>query len=130
MYFLKNFDNDLDLFDDFSRMFSKSTFMASDLVEKENEYELTVSVPGVDKKDISISYHNGYLTIGVNQKSENKGDKKSHQIVRERVYRNAGRSFYVGSVDENKLGAKLNDGILTIVVPKEQAQAKKLIEIE
>ncbi len=131
MLFLKNFDNNFDLFDEFGRMYGKSNFMACDLVERDNEYELSVSLPGVDKKDINLDVNNGYLTISVSVDQEKKEEnKKKHYIVRERVARSASRSFYVGDVAHEQVKARLEDGILTVVVPKESKQEKKLITIE
>lgn len=131
MLFLKNFDNNFDMFDEFGRMYGKSNFMACDLVERDNEYELSVSLPGVDKKDINLDVNNGYLTISVSENEEKKDENKNkHYIVHERVSRSASRSFYVGDVAHEQVKAKLNDGILTVVVPKEPKQEKKYISIE
>lgn len=130
MLFLKNFDNDLSVFDEFGRAFGKSSFMATDLVENDDNYELSVSLPGVQKKDIAISANNGYLTVSVSESGEEKEDKKSRYIMHERYSRNASRSFYVGDISEADIKAKLNDGILNIIVPKAKAQEQKLIEIE
>lgn len=131
MLFLKNFDDDYSLLDSFGRAYAKGSFMATDLEEKDNEYELSVNLPGVNKNDVSISMNNGYLTISVSSKSEKKEDKKSHYIVHERIERNASRSFYVGEVDESQIKAKLNDGILKVNVPKQNTvKEQKYISIE
>lgn len=130
MLFLKNFDDSFDLLDEFGRGY-KSNFMACNLVERDNEYELSVSLPGVDKKNINLDVNNGYLTINVKYNEENNDEnKKKNYIVHERISRSASRSFYVGNVSHEQVEAKLQDGILTVIVPKEPKHEKKLITIE
>lgn len=131
MMFLKKSGNEFNLFDEFQNMFSKSKFMASDLKERENEYEINVDVPGVDKKDIKISLENKYLVISCDHQETKNENEDSHYVVKERFCESASRSFYVGDINESSIKANLKDGILTVIVPKEQIEHKQnYIEIE
>lgn len=81
-------------------------------------YELAAELPGV-KKDISLSYDNGYLTIQANTKDdkEEKADDGKY-IRRERSCGAMSRSFYIDNIDDSQAKAEFNDGILTIKLPK------------
>lgn len=119
-----------DIFDDFLST-KKEQNMKCDIYEENNNYHIEVDIPGFDKKDISVEVKDGYLTISAvkNNVVEDK-DSKRNYIRRERVYGKYERSFYVGDLDEDKINAEFNNGMLKIVVPKKEKQEnKKIIEI-
>ena len=107
--------------------------MKTDIMEKDKEYEMQVELPGFDKKDIKMHLENGYLTVEA-QKSESseQKDEKDNIIRSERKFGSCSRSFYVGEVQEEDIRARLEQGILTIEVPKEtqKINPKKYIEIK
>ncbi len=119
-----------DIFDDFLST-KKEQNMKCDIYEENNNYHIEVDIPGFDKKDISVEVKDGYLTISAvkNNVVEDK-DSKRNYIRRERVCGKYERSFYVGDLDEDKINAEFNNGMLKIVVPKKEKQEnKKIIEI-
>ena len=52
------------LFDDMFNCFTQND-LRSDVSFDENEYDITMDVPGVDKKDIDISFNDDVLTVNV-----------------------------------------------------------------
>lgn len=110
----------------------ESNMMKTDVKENENDYELQVEVPGVSKENISIDYENGYVTIAAKtNKSKDEKDKEGNYIRRERYSGSYSRSYYVGEVDRESIKAKLDNGVLSIIVPKAKAEEqKKAIAIE
>ena len=101
--------------------------METDVKEKEQSYELQISLPGVRKEDIKAELKDGTLTIAVTaaQEKEEK-DEKEHWIRKERYTGAARRSFFVGKhVEEEDVKAKYENGILTIEVPKAEAKQPK-----
>lgn len=110
----------------------ENNMMKTDVKENENDYELQVEVPGVSKENISIDYENGYVTIAAkNNKSKDEKDKEGNYIRRERYYGSYSRSYYVGDVDRESIKAKLDNGVLSIIVPKSKAEEqRKAITIE
>lgn len=110
----------------------ENNMMKTDVKENENDYELQVEVPGVSKENISIDYENGYVTIAAKtNKSKDEKDKEGNYIRRERYSGSYSRSYYVGDVDRESIKAKLDNGVLSIVVPKVKAEEqKKAITIE
>lgn len=110
----------------------ESNMMKTDVKENENDYELQVEVPGVNKENISIDYENGYVTIAAKtNKSKDEKDKEGNYIRRERYSGSYSRSYYVGEVDRESIKAKIDNGVLSIIVPKAKAEEqKKAIAIE
>lgn len=124
--YLTHRTNDIldDAFDSFFRPFyvdQESVLMRTDIKENEKEYVLDVEMPGFDKKDISLNFENGYLTI-----SAKKDVKEENQryIRRERAV-SCSRSFYMGDVDEKQIKAKYENGVLFVSVPKEKKEETK-----
>lgn len=128
----------LSLFDDIDSFFApffndfkeKPKHLKVDISEKDNNYILEMDVPGYDKKDISIEFDDGYLTV-IAKKQEDKEDKSQSYIKKERRKASCSRSFYVGDIKEDSIKPTLDNGILKITFPKmEKKSTKKQIEIK
>lgn len=92
--------------------------MKTDVREMDNSYELDVDLPGFKKDEITVDLKNGYLTIGAS-KGLDKENQDGKYIRRERYTGVCSRSFYVGTaVRPEEIGAKFEDGILKLSVPK------------
>lgn len=133
MYFVKK-NNDRSLFDDFNDLFSGSLFnkeLKTDIEETESSYNVSVDVPGIDKKDIDLKYYDDVLTISINQACECNDNSKNY-IKRERMCKSISRSFYLANGDDSNIKAKLNDGVLMITINKliNKEINKKTISIE
>jgi HSP20 family protein len=115
------------LFDDMFNCFTQND-LRSDVSADDNEFDITMDVPGVDKKNIDISFNDDVLTVNV--KYEKKNDKKNYS-VKERFYSNTSRSFYLENANPEAITAKLDNGVLNIKVAKmPKVETKKLIAIE
>ncbi|MCR2044115.1 heat shock protein Hsp18 [Anaerosalibacter massiliensis] len=88
-----------------------------DLKETSENYLIDADLPGIKKEDINIDFHNNYLVISA-KRNESTEDKKENYIRRERHYGEFKRSFYIDNVDESKISASFNDGVLKIILPK------------
>ena len=95
-----------------------------DVKDKGSEYELTAELPGVNKEDIALNYNNGYLTISA-QKNESKNEEKENYIRRERHSGSLSRSFYIDDIDESKIAAEFNNGVLKIDLPKSTVETQR-----
>ena len=109
--------------------------MKTDVRDKDGNYELDIDLPGFKKDEISLSLDNGYLVVGASKtiNDEEKDDKGT--VLRQERYSGAmQRSFYVGdALDENDVKAKFEDGVLSLIFPKEkepELPEKKTIAIE
>ncbi len=110
--------------------------MQTDIKEKENEYCVTMNLPGFKKEDIKGEIKDGYLVITASTNTENEDkDEDGKYIRRERYSGTCSRSFYVGEdVKENDIKAKFEDGTLKVVIPKKEekheVEQAKYIAIE
>ena len=120
-----------DIFDDFISS-RKEQNMKCDIYEKGGDYHIEMDIPGFNKDEISVETKDGYLTIKAEKKNEvNEEDKEKNYIRRERTYGKYERSFYLGDLDEDKIDATFENGMLKLVVPKkEEVDTKKVIEIK
>jgi len=120
------------IFDDFMGSMDNFDSMRCDIYEKDNFYYIEATLPGFSKEDISLDYKNGYITISAVRDSESdESDNDKKYIRKERVYGKTTRSFYIGNVSENEISAEFKNGILEVVVPKEEKEtSKKIIEIK
>ena len=120
-----------DIFDDFLTT-RKEQHMKCDIYEKGGDYHIEMDIPGFNKDEISVETNDGYLKITAEKKAENSEQaEEKNYIRRERTYGKYERSFYLGDLDEDKIDASFENGMLKIVVPKkEEKDTKKVIEIK
>jgi len=96
---------------------------AIDIVEKDNVYEITAELPGLDSNNIDLQLSDGVLTIK-GEKSEDKEETTKDRYVSERRYGSFRRALQLpDSVDADKIEASYKSGVLTITLPK-SAEAK------
>ena len=111
--------------------YRKTSIMNTDIIEKENGYELQIDLPGVKKEDIKIEMNKNLINISISiSKSSDEENKK--YIRKERFTGEIKRSFNIGeNVDEEDIYASFENGILYLNLPKkeEKDNKKKYIEI-
>ena len=102
---------------------------AADVVETDKDVKITLDLPGLDEKDISVMVQKDVLTIKGEKKVE-KDEKNERQHRVERTYGSFERSFLMPTeVDVEKAGAHFKNGVLTITVakmPAAVAQQRKI----
>lgn len=104
--------------------------MKCDIYEKDNQYHIEADIPGFKKDEISVTCDDGYLTITAEKQQEAENSDKNY-IKKERIYGKIERQFYIGNVDMENITADFNDGMLKIVVPREdETKNQKQIEIK
>ena len=97
---------------------------AIDIVEKDNAYEVTAELPGLDEKNIEVKLVNGCLTIK-GEKKEEKEEKKKGYYLHERHFGSFERSFSIPEgVDADKIEASFKKGVLTLTLPKKPEAQK------
>ena len=98
---------------------------AMDLVEKQDEYEITAELPGIDEKNVEIKLSDRTLTIK-GEKTEEKEEKEKDYYLSERRYGSFQRSFQLPEgVDIDRIDATFAKGVLTVKLPK-TAEAQKV----
>jgi HSP20 family protein len=88
-----------------------------DLKQDEKGVEITVDLPGMEKKDVEISVEDGMLVIS-GEKEETKREELEGYIHAERSYGRFERSVHLPEgVEEDKLKAELKNGVLKLTAP-------------
>ncbi len=99
-----------------------------DLSESEDGYTLAFDLPGMNKKDITINFQDGILTVAGTREAAAK--EEGHDILR--LERRSGafeRSFKIpNAIQTDKISAAYKDGVLTISLLK--AEEVKPIKIK
>jgi HSP20 family protein len=103
---------------------------AIDLVERDNAFEMSAELPGLDEKNLEVNLANGILTIK-GQKEDDKVEKKADFHLRERRFGSFARSVRVpDTVDADKIEASFKKGVLTVTLPKKPEAQKPVKKIE
>jgi HSP20 family protein len=105
---------------------------AIDLVEKDDSYDMSAELPGIDEKNIEIKLANHTLTIK-GEKSDEKEEKRKDYYLSERRFGSFQRSFQLPEgVDTNKIEATFAKGVLKVTLPKsaEAKNAEKTIAVK
>lgn len=98
------------------------------IVEGEKEIVVSAELPGVDSKDIDISYGNGVLTIKGEKREETEDQGKSYYRM-ERSYGSFTRSVPLPcEVNVDKVDATYRNGVLQVTLPKiiEAGECKRI----
>lgn len=101
---------------------------AVNVTENKSEFKLEVAAPGFKKDDFKLEVKNGYLIINGEHKTEmNKEDETYTR--REFSFNAFSRSFALPeNVEEGKINARYNDGILLVSLPKTKMAKEELIK--
>lgn len=101
-----------------------------DLVEKENEFEVTVDLPGLKPEEVTVEFKGGALWLTGERKEEKEEKEKTYHRV-ERSYGEFRRVLPLPSeVLEDKIEAKFTDGVLKVLIPKAEEAKTKRIEVK
>lgn len=102
-----------------------------DVRETDTEVEVKADLPGVDCKDVKVEVADGHLLLS-GEKRDEKEENKDGWHVTERTYGSFRRTVALPPyIDWDKCKAAIQDGVLTVTLPKtgEARKARKSIEI-
>ena len=127
------------LFDDaFDRLVGPSTPLegaasrnpALDVAETDRAYTVKLEMPGVTKEDVKVSVEGRQVTVQAqSQRAQEKKDGE-RMIYRERTESSYARTFTLPvEVDQAEAGARLEQGVLTLTLPKRGARAAAQIAV-
>jgi HSP20 family protein len=101
---------------------------AVDIEELEDAYVVEAEVPGVKREDVNIEVTGNELTISGEIKV-----REREGIIRRRTRRVGEFEFRVvlpNEVNPEGVDAKLNDGVLTVRIPKAKRAQRRRIEVK
>lgn len=103
--------------------------LALDLHENDDAYVLTTNLPGIDADDIDVTVHDNVLSITaeINRESNEEGD---NILLRERTYGRFSRRLTLPrGIDVDNIDSELNNGVLTLTLPKTEVAQRRRIDI-
>ena len=117
-----------DFFDNDWVVRSHTTAPAINVTEDDQEYKLEVAAPGMTKEDFNVHLsEDNELVINMEKKTENNEEDQNNKkyLRREFSYTKFEQSFVLpDNVDKEKIAANVNDGVLTVTLPKETPEQK------
>jgi HSP20 family molecular chaperone IbpA len=101
---------------------------AVDILENQNEIMILADMPGVDGKDVDIDLREDVLTLRGSVSPV--GDEKEVSVYREFNWGDYFRQFTLTEViDQEKISAKMDDGVLRLTLPKKEKVKPKRIQV-
>ena len=99
-----------------------------DIFETAEAYVVTAELPGLQRSDIDIRYHDGQLTLQGTRRTPDVPCERYHRV--ERGHGGFIRRFSLPStIDATAIAADLKDGVLTVTVPKGGGAAARRIDV-
>ena len=98
---------------------------AVDILESDKNYELNFAVPGFEKTSFNLDVDDNILSVSGERKLIEEDSGKSYKTI-QTSYGSFKRSFTLpDNVDGTKIKASYNNGILEVVVPKDETKVVK-----
>jgi HSP20 family protein len=103
----------------------------AEVAEKDNEYVVTLELPGIDQKNVDIDINGNLLTVKGEKREEKEEEKDKHYHLSERRYGSFSRSFTLpDTVAHDRITATMKDGVLTLTLPKTEAATRPARKVE
>ncbi|UIO99856.1 Hsp20/alpha crystallin family protein [Halobaculum sp. CBA1158] len=92
-----------------SRVFGEGGFGGTDyeLYEEDDEFVLTIDMPGFDREEIDLAWDDGVLNVAAEHVDENRGRRKTYHR----------RFRFPREVDEDAISARYENGVLEVTLP-------------
>ena len=125
-----------DLFDMHWTPRHATTAPAVNVKESDEAFTMEIAAPGLKKEFCSVNINNeGNLVVKIENKSQQEdqcnadGEKKHHYLRREFSYASYEQAYTLpDEVDKEAISAKVEDGILTINLPKLAPEPEKKMD--
>lgn len=107
-----------------------STAPAVNIIDDEHEYKVEVAAPGMTRDDFQVNINeDNELVISLEKKAENNEEDKEHKgtyLRREFSYTQFQQSLLLpDDVERDKISAKVENGVMTIDIPKKKVDDTK-----
>jgi HSP20 family protein len=101
-----------------------------DVSEDDDQFVVTVELPGAKKGDVTVEVHDRQLTIRGEKRSERE-EKKEHRRYVERCFGSFSRTFTLPTnADEDHVDATFDKGVLTVEIPKREDVKPRTVAVK
>lgn len=122
---------DFEAVEPFGRLSFRSPPMAVDIVEHDETFVVTADLPGFDSDEVDVQVTDHTLRIDADHEETTEAESEGRYLRRERRRESMRRSVRLPSdVDADSVTATMNNGALTVTLPKETAEEAHEIDIE
>ena len=107
---------------------ANSTSPAINIIESEKDYKVEIAAPGLTKDDFSIRIDDdNQISVSMEKKEEHKDENKNGRYLRREFSYTQFRQNMIlpDNIDKDKIEAKVENGILTIDIPKKETIPEK-----
>jgi HSP20 family protein len=102
---------------------------ALDVIENDDAFVIQATLPGLSVEEIAVSVENDVLTIKA-EHAENTEESNETYLLRERGFGSYHRTICLpSSIDVDNTTADVQNGILTLMLPKREEVKPRQIEI-
>lgn len=103
----------------------------TNIEETKDSYVFTMEMPGLAKKDVEVSLEDDTLTVR-GEKVEKSEEKEDKGLLRREIRSSKfERNFSLGNqVDQEDIKARMDEGILTITVPKKDEKVGRMVDVD
>ena len=113
---------------------TNTTIPAINVRETNDNFEVEVAAPGMQKNDFKVELDGNLLTIRSERQDQREEKENEKYTRREFSYQSFQRTFQLQKdvVDEEKIQAKYENGLLHLIIPKKEhakQRPPKMIEI-
>jgi len=103
---------------------------AVDIMEDEHNILVKAELPDIDEKNVEIKVEDNVLTLRGEKKLEREEKKENYHLI-ESSYGSFSRSFTLpGTVEQDKISAKYDKGVLRVTLPKKEETKPKTVKIQ
>jgi len=114
----------------FGRMATGMEPMSIDLVETDEEFVVTADLPGFERDEVDIQVTDHTLRIEADREEDTE-EREADFLRRERRHESMHRSIRLpDEVDKESVGARMKNGVLTVTLPRLEAEEARSIDIE
>lgn len=103
---------------------------ALDVAESESGYTVKLEMPGVAKENVKVAIEGRQISVQAQSERTEERKEGDRIVYRERSASSFARSFTLPvEVDQAESGAKLENGVLTLTLPKRSARSAAQITV-
>ena len=100
-----------------------------DVIETENQYQLSAEIPGVSSNEVKVMVREGVLTLSGDRPAVPLAEGSQAHLSERRFGAFQRRFSLPKDADGERISAEFKNGVLTISVPKRETVAPKDIEV-
>lgn len=102
-----------------------------DVEERSDCYAVHADLPGLGEEDVRLELNNRVLTVSAEKQEESREEKAGKLVRSSRRARSFKRTLQLPEdVEEERISATMDKGVLQVLLPKKQAPEPRRIQVQ